>query len=309
MFKSKLIFFLFLMFQLSAYPVLAQMAISIKDSGIKQEKKDAEGKTVSYSRTLTFFGGSVSRYELTCGVDLQKKNMDVSIGGVWYGSIGVLIDGKSPQNAEEPKWEVRNGRGIVDFKWNDAKAGTVRLRAVMLPGDDKILWELKILDGGQANVQLQVSTCAFPGQFGNQGGEPPNDRWVSTGIRSIRHGREPAILDLAKEWWMYCFDANGNKRGSCAMMLVPEECESAQVMYLEYNYGVYPGVAGRKGQLTLRFILWSFPEFYMPRDSAHRYLSDHGKELLEQLRKFDFENFPAKAKNISPAETNKGVHQ
>jgi hypothetical protein len=276
-------------------PLPGQINMIIKDSGPQQEKKDKSGKIISYNRTLTFIGGSITRYEFLCGVDLEKKNVKVSLrNNPWYGHIGILVDGKWLQNAEEPKWRLQNKHGVVDFKWNDERFGTIRLRAVIRPGDDKVLWELKILNGGQKDSKLQISTCAFPGQFGNQENDPPNDRWVSTGVHAICHDQERAVLDLSKEWWMYCFDANGNKRGSCAMMIVPEQCESAEVGYLKSNYGVYPGAVGKKGQKSLRFILWSFSEYYKPRDSVYKYLLKHGSELLKELKEFDFEAYNTK---------------
>ncbi len=279
----------FLILLLSGLPVRAQLTVFIKDSGLQQVKKDTEGNIVSYKRTLTFHSGSVSRYEFVGDVDLVKKTASFNLGGCWYGGPTVLVDDKPVQNAEEPRGELKNGAAVFDMKWNDSKAGPARLRTVILPGDDKIFLELKRIEESLHERKLSVSLCAMPGQGGGNG-ETPNDRWVSTGPRAIRHGRGAAALDLSKEWWLYCFDANGNRRGSCALMVVPEECESAQVAYLDSNYTIFPIVTGKKGQRSLRFILWSFSEFYKPRDSAYRYLSDNGGKWLEQLRKFDFEN-------------------
>ena len=270
--------------------VQAQMRLQVQDSGKRQEKHDDAGNLVSYEREFTFLGAGPVRYRLRCLIDRKGNGRIAILGGGWYhnGSLSLSVGGKPLLRQTDPEPRLLEGeeRGLVEWRWSNAVGTPLRLRALLRAGDDKIFWELKAL-GAAPELPLGADLVAFPSHFG-QGTDPPCDRWISTRLRSLRHGKALDRLDPEREWWVFLFDANGSRRGTCALMFLPEECHSVTVDQRS-NYGVCPALRAKQGRGRLRFILWSFPEGYKPADSAWRYLKENGGAWLEELRKIDFE--------------------
>jgi len=269
----------------------AQPRLRVQDSGKQREKLDSTGNTISYQREFAFLGGGPVRYRLRCQIDRDGIGRIAILGGGWYrnGSLSLSVSGKPllRRTDPEPKRVEGRGRGLIEWLWPKAAETPIRLRALLRAGDDKMFWELKALGKVPPKLLLGADLVAFPGHFG-QGADPPCDRWISTRLRSLRHGKTLDRLDPEREWWVFLFDANGNRQGTCALMFLPEECDSVTVDQRS-NYGVCPALQVRRGGRRLRFILWSFPEGYKPADSAWRYLKENGQAWLEELRKIDFD--------------------
>lgn len=272
-------------------PAAAQPRLHVEDSGKRGEKVDPAGNVVSYQREFNFHGCGPVSYQLRCLVDRNGFGRIAVLGGGWYhnGSLGPSVDGKPLLKGTEPAPSLIQGEGraLVEWRWPRAADVPLRLRALLRAGDDKIFWELKAPTDVPPKLQLAADLVAFPGHFG-QGADPPCDRWISTRLRSLRHGKDLDRLDTEREWWALLFDANGNRQGTCALMFLPEECESVTVDQRS-NYGVCPALRAEPGAGRLRFIVWSFPQGYKPADSAWRYLKENGGAWLEELREVDFE--------------------
>jgi len=270
--------------------VEAQLRLHVQDSGKRHEKRDDAGNLLSYQRWFDLLGGGPVRYQLHCQIDRKGVGRIAIRGGGWYhnGSLSPSVGGRPLLRGTDPDPKLVEGkeRGLVEWRWPKAAEAPIRLRALLRAGDDKIFWELKALGEAPPRLRLGADLVAFPGHFG-QGADPPCDRWVSTRLRSLGHGKSLDRLDPEREWWALLFDANGNRQGTCALMFLPEECDSVTVDQRS-NYGVCPALRGKLGAGRLRFILWSFPEGYKPADSAWRYLKENGGAWLEELRKIDF---------------------
>tara|TARA_B100000949_G_C14256069_1_gene440514 strand:+ start:78 stop:1004 length:927 start_codon:yes stop_codon:yes gene_type:complete len=208
------------------------------------------------------------------------------IGGGWYGGgfLGVRVNKRSLHTVVADRIEVvkHAERGIVDFVWKP-KQIEIKARFVFLPGDDKLYSELTFTPREQID-SLELTMICIPGHWGRV---KPTERWLATDIRSVSRTEKEASFDLEKENWILHFDAKDNRVGTCAVMYLPDQLTKAEAHIgdpiTRTNFILPPDTQ------KVRMIFWSFPDSYKKPVDAYHHLKKNQTELLEKLRKFDFE--------------------
>ena len=207
-------------------------------------------------------------------------------GGGWYGGgfLGVRVNKRSLHTVVADRIEVvkHEERGILDVVWK-AKPAEIKARFVFLPGDDKIYTELTFTPREQID-SLELTMICIPGHWGRV---KPKERWLATDIRSVSRTEKTASFDLEKENWILHFDAKDNRVGTCAAMYLPDQLTKAEAhigdLITRTNFTLSPDTK------KVRMIFWSFPDSYKKPVDAYHHLKKNQTELLENLRKFDFE--------------------
>lgn len=201
-------------------------------------------------------------------------------GSAWYknGFLGVRLDGRGVNAiADEIISYGGEDRGGVEFSW-DEEWGSMKLKFVQLAGDDKLFAEIRFT--GIEDKTALIRMLSFPGHWGSAA--VPADRWGATAARSVQGNN---VLDVSSENWILSFDANDNTRGSAALLFLPEQVEKAE---LNVSGAVWKHLTLKKGQNSLRMILWSLPDSHKTPEQAYPYLSANAAQYAETLRGFEF---------------------
>jgi len=207
-------------------------------------------------------------------------------GGGWYGGgfLGVRVNKKSLINiiAKEIKIVKQGEKGIMDFVW-EPECAEIKARFIFLPEDDKVYAEISFAPREEIDA-LSLNLVSLPGHYGRA---KPTARWISTDVRSVSQTDSIISLKSKEEPWILCFDANDNRRGSCAVMYIPEEVMEVQLRIGKLITRTHITLSPKTKKIHL--IFWSFPDSYKKPVDAYNYLKENGNKLLEKLREFNFE--------------------
>ena len=290
---------------------LCYAQVEIIDSGAKEVEQNYSGsKFTKNCRTISVENqGPVNyyfRYYYALGTDLVRGTKplpfgfpyigDSSVsttglglgGGGWYknGFLGIKINKKGLTRivAKEIKVVEQGKRGVVEVLWEPEWA-EIKARFIFLPKDDKVYTEITLAPNVEVE-SLELLLVCFPGHVGTLS-KKPLGRWISTAKRSIQlTGMEQSIfLTPNEEPWIFYFDAQANRMGTCAVMYLPEEVKEVKMLK-----GSSP-----RTMLTLspeirkiHLLFWNFPDSYKKPEDAYQYLKENGEGLLKKLKNFQF---------------------
>jgi uncharacterized membrane protein len=176
------------------------------------------------------------------------------------------------------------------------------VQAALLPSEPPLLQGEGA--GGEARPQLSLDLSCFPAFF-TAWNKRRGDRWVTTPTRSLEEPREPGLdlksptwksqsrlepLALPQENWLFYYDKifnspDGNGRGVCGLIFLPEQLQKAQVNVTDYGLGTT--LTGNPGQSPLAFTLWqNTAQDWAPQLQRFPALADAARQRLQDPTNF-----------------------
>lgn len=213
------------------------------------------------------------------------RSSNLGLGGAAWCSAGFMdvIAGKDLRFTvcKEIKVVEKGKRGVVDVVWEHEKAN-IKARFIILPGDDKVYLKVSV----DPKIELSKIRVCFLATLCPCIKEEDWYHWISTASRSIsRKDQQVSNLDPQTEPWVFIFDSKKNRRGTCALMYLPEEAKKVSVTQVCGTFVdvIYPGSIKE-----MRFILWNFPKKYKSVEEVYLYLKENGEKFSEELRNMSF---------------------
>ncbi len=206
----------------------------------------------------------------------------------WYGSgfFGVTSGRErlTETVADTMQASTTGALAVLDAVWRPAW-GTIRTRWALRAGDDKLFVRLSV-DLADTNHPWAAVFKALPGHLTAQSGLA-QDRWVCTARRNLQHHDQADTLDLEQEYWIFLFDSHSNRRGSCAILFLPEELDQAMV---DQTSNLISGIFLRPkpSRREIRLLLWDFPDGYLKPEDAYELIRDQAGPFQHALRSFRF---------------------
>lgn len=283
-------------------------AVETADSGPQAETVTLNGQAARrVTRQIALKGGGPVDYTFDYRYTEQPAEGDppqpsaVRVGDVtsgtsglgllraaWYGSgfFGVT-SGRERLTftaAETMQASTTGHLAVLDAVWRPAW-GTIRTRWALRAGDDKLFVRLSV-DLADTNRPWEAVFKAMPGHLTAQSGLA-HDRWACTARRNLQHHDQADALDLEQEYWIFLFDSQSNRRGSCAILFLPEELDQAPV---DQTSNLISGIFLRPkpSRREIRLLLWDFPDGYLKPEDAYEHVRDRADLYLRELRSFRF---------------------
>ncbi|MCE5239475.1 hypothetical protein LLH23_13445 [bacterium] len=216
----------------------------------------------------------------------------------WYGGgfMDVVANGKSLGNTRPLPLRVveRGERGLIEVLF-PAQPTPVRLRFLLEPDTDYLACEVA---ANAPLTSLSLQLRCFPSYFTSWN---KRDGWrqVIGPSGTIEQGKD-ATLQPAQDWWLFYqdtvfdFATNADSAGPCAVLMLPEQAQSARV-----TVGSYPVSTGLTYKPGLRSVRLAFWDFYRQANAPSlQHLRAIAPQVADRLRKLDFNDTGVSGFNV-----------
>ncbi|MBU0608297.1 MAG: hypothetical protein KKI08_10430 [Armatimonadetes bacterium] len=205
----------------------------------------------------------------------------------WYGGgfLDVVANGKSLGNTRPlpPRTVEQGDRGLIEILF-PTQPTPVRLRFLLEPDTDYLVCEIA------ANAPLKslsLNLRCFPSYFTSWN---KKDGWrqVISASGMLEQGGDATLQAATDNWFFYQdrvfdFATNADSSGPCAVLMLPEQAQSARVVVS--SYPVSTGVTCKPDLTSVRLAFWDFRK--QPNAAALEHLKAIAPQVAERLRKLD----------------------